>query len=202
MRYKVGDKVVIRNDLVENVYFMDDGYHYTDFVDSMEKYRGKTLIVGKTSTGYHIEGWHFTDEMINHEATAKLNEVKPVDLLETGMIVEFKNKEVMIVLKGDLKIRWYGTQDICFIDERNFMALTNYSDDLICESYEGYTINKIYKKDIRGLVGMFETDQDCELIWERKPEPKQPKVITYTMQELMDKLGLDGDTEIKIVDKK
>ena len=69
MKYKVGDKVEARSDLVVNEVYGKDA-----FVSYMSEYLGKVVTISSfhfdlkdNITGYHIEdkgGWCFTDEML------------------------------------------------------------------------------------------------------------------------------------------
>lgn len=64
MKFKVGDKVRVREDLK-----VDKRYGSEFFVDGMERYRGKAVEIGGTlNIGYYLkeddENWAFTDEML------------------------------------------------------------------------------------------------------------------------------------------
>jgi len=63
---KPGDKVLIRNDLVN-----DERYGNDTFVYQMEKYRGKILTISKIiNDKYHMEkdlGWNWTKEMFKEK---------------------------------------------------------------------------------------------------------------------------------------
>lgn len=70
--YEVGDEVVIRKDLK-----LDVDYGADDIVEEMIPFLGKVVTVSeKIGVKYHIEEddgrWSWTNEMINHEATARL----------------------------------------------------------------------------------------------------------------------------------
>lgn len=68
-RYKVGDRVVVRDDLVlHEHYYMDGGRYLDSFVGSMEKFMGKVVTireVQRPSGKYLIVGSdkNWTDEM-------------------------------------------------------------------------------------------------------------------------------------------
>ena len=63
---KPGDKVLIRNDLVN-----DERYGNDTFVYQMEKYRGKILTISKIiNDKYYMEkdlGWNWTKEMFKEK---------------------------------------------------------------------------------------------------------------------------------------
>lgn len=74
MKYKVGDKVKVREDLEEDRYYGND-----IFTRLMRDYKGKVVTIEKcTDNGYMIEedkrGWYFTDEMF--EGLAKQTNIK------------------------------------------------------------------------------------------------------------------------------
>lgn len=69
MKYKVGDRIAIRKDLVAG---MDVPCHV---VPEMEVYAGKTLKILSAQGKYYVtEGniWSWSEEMVDHEATAQL----------------------------------------------------------------------------------------------------------------------------------
>lgn len=67
MKYKVGDKVVVRKDLVEHEsYYMEDGLTRDSAVSEMMGHCGKVVTICEiTESGkYQIgDGWNWTDEM-------------------------------------------------------------------------------------------------------------------------------------------
>lgn len=68
MKYKVGDKVKVREDLVVgNFYKMDNSDSFSIFVLYMERYKGNiTTIKNVYDTYYILENnkWNWTDEML------------------------------------------------------------------------------------------------------------------------------------------
>ena len=78
MKYNVGDKVKIREDLViDNVYGVDS------FVDEMEKYKGRTAIITDVSDRYQIDidngEWFWTDDMFE-DYIEDIEKEKTVDI--------------------------------------------------------------------------------------------------------------------------
>lgn len=190
MIYKVGDKVVLKD---------GSKFYNTDYSNQI------ATIIGirkweRLPDDYNIdldERWCVDDDMIDHEATAKLNEVKPRQLLKTGMVVEYENGHKALVIIGELRSELYGDQSMMFVSNDGFMNGTSY-DELLKSSYGIYNIDKIYKPIIHGLGGTFNNCNDSNLIWQRPIPQPEPKVIKMTSQQLLSKLGLDGNTKIEI----
>ena len=150
MRYHVGDKVVIRKDLESGKYY--GGYY---FADEMKKTEGKIATILIVEFGHYkvdtCRWYNFVDEMIDHEATAKLN--SPKSLLKSGDKVTYRNGEERWIM---LEL---GT--LHSVDGRQISKLDLYSDDLICKHYDQFSIVKI--------------ERGAELIWKR--EEKSAKQI-------------------------
>lgn len=67
-KFKVGDKVRVRTDLVEGErYWMDDGDVENAYVGSMVSFAGKVVTIASAGTQYHIDEdygcWWWTDGM-------------------------------------------------------------------------------------------------------------------------------------------
>ena len=69
-KFKVGDKVRVRNDLIQY-----ERYGSNSFTGSMEKFKGETVTIAETNVGwscneYHIfednQYWNWTDEMFEN----------------------------------------------------------------------------------------------------------------------------------------
>ena len=84
MRFKVGDKVRVREDLE-----VDKRYGREFFVGGMERYRGEVMEIEST-IGYHLkeddENWSFTDEMLEPIEDPLVNKIeernnKPVKMI-------------------------------------------------------------------------------------------------------------------------
>jgi hypothetical protein len=196
---KVGDKFVV---VGRRTSLMNCQGEIDKYLGQILTIRGVSRIRGVGGVKYkciedmndNINGWDWFDEMIDWDATDKLNNPKPVDLLKNGMVVEFTDGERYLVLKGELETERYGVQEICFIDNRTFMIGTYYNEDLKTNEGTDYDIDKIYAPTICGLSSMFKNCNEDNLIWER---PEQ-KTIKLTSSELLEKLGLDKNTKVEI----
>lgn len=82
MKYKVGDRVVVRSDLqVGKTYCMADGITRDGFVDNMERFRGHVVTIRCVDSKYRISeyGYNWTDEMF--EGLVDEMEVDVMDLI-------------------------------------------------------------------------------------------------------------------------
>lgn len=72
MRYKLGDKVTIRKDLVVKKFYFDDSKYWSSmFVKDMKKFLGRTAtIVRLCNSSYKLDIdnglWFWTDEMLEN----------------------------------------------------------------------------------------------------------------------------------------
>ena len=91
-KYHVGDKVVVRSDLVEDeVYYMDDGRAGDSYVYEMVNYRGEIVTISDVGDKYSIEedsgAFWWTDEMFEC-------------LAEQGNESEVSSEDLMSLLNG------------------------------------------------------------------------------------------------------
>ena len=68
LKYKPGDKVLVREDLsYSKMYFMEDGETYDSVVEEMMSLAGKVVTINKASTKYTVleckSRYNWTDEM-------------------------------------------------------------------------------------------------------------------------------------------
>ena len=170
MKFKVGDKVRVRKDLVLNHTY---GNYF--FVSIMEKFKGKIVtIISVCNNRYEIEEdnkrCYWTDEMFEPAVT---NFTK-ADLVD-GMVVEFTNgKKAMLV--GD---RFIGMD--CFSKTNSWSNTLEQNSD----TSPFKTITKVYKPRSLFLNKYFE-DYNLELIWER---PKEEPIKEMTVAEIEKELG-------------
>lgn len=165
MKYKVGDKVLIRQwDDMANMRKLDSLGNIVDvgensFNREMRKFCGSMLIIKHVLTSdYIMEGnnWHWTDDMIER----KVNMTKAD--LKDGMVCRTRNGKVFIWLDGVLRqtnIWCSGTnEDLC--------------NEPQCP---GYDIIEVYITVGNTLSDMLDVDRFGTLIWKRE-EPKKMTV--------------------------
>jgi hypothetical protein len=168
MKFKVGDKVRVRKDLVVGRMYDD----YT-FVLDMKKFMDEIVtIVSVCDKYYEIDKdnqyWCWTDEMFepNIANFTKAN-------LKDGMVVEYSNGERRMVL-GEKLVSDFGCA-----------FLEGLTDTLEHIQYDDMTIDKVYKSMSLTLDNYFK-DYNLTLIWER---PKEEPVKEMTVAEIEKELG-------------
>lgn len=178
MKFKVGDKVRVRNDLI-----VHQKYGALMFTMGMERYRGKIVTVTQRyifpepNCSYRIEqdggNCLFSEEMFE---PSKLNFTK--SSLKDGMVVEYRNGKRRMVL-GDK-----------FIGEHHYLLINDFNDSLE-NNYIPDSVDKVYKSYASTLFEYFD-DENLELIWERNLAKKM------TIAEIEKELGY----KVEIVDNK
>lgn len=185
MKFKIGDKVKIREDLVVDLLYGCDV-----FMSEMSDYRGKEANITAIHHNYLKDDvysldidngeWYWTDEML--EKTEKLEkrlEMKKSDL-QNGMIVECENGARYMVVKNFNEytpILSDETRDVLMgIDkDNNYMPLSKYNQDLRLNRKDifGYNIAKVgYPKHIGCPIS-----DDLKWIWERTTLTENEKAI-------------------------
>lgn len=92
MKFKIGDKVMVRKNLKEG-----RGYGSDVFMEEMKEFRGKIVTIDKVcKDGYYIKEdnnvWNYTDEMLEKvEYTYEDLKKSPI-----GTKITFENKEVLV----------------------------------------------------------------------------------------------------------
>ena len=133
MRYKVGDKVVIKKDT------KFDKIDYSNQVATINRIRTwKTL-----PYDYEVDlncNWCVYDETIDHEATAKLNEPTPKSLLKSGDKVTYR----------DGTERWVLLETETLHDDKGnpLNSLNRFKDDLAELAFNSNDIMKIERGPI------------------------------------------------------
>ena len=134
MKYKVGDKVRIREDLE-----VGKNYGHYNVVEDMGKYKGKEFIINEVSRSYYRlknENWYcWTDEMLEPVEEGEKNTMELEKLNE-----EYKNKmdklmeeykaKVKEVKKKEEPFIEMGQEYFC-IDSTGFVCSNIYSNNLI-----------------------------------------------------------------------
>lgn len=170
-KFKVGDKVKVRNDLiVDNRYY--DGCR---FAKEMDKYKGqKATIINITDSDRHIldidKGyWNWTYDMLQPVNFTK-------DDLQDGDIVTLRNGDKLVYSKYNEDFT-----DLYDSNHDNYLCdLYNLDDDLTCNSYdEGSDIVKVERPT--SYATMYEREEN--------------EVKEMTIAEIIEALGY----EVKIV---
>ena len=173
-KFKVGDKVRIRKDLIA-------GKQYggmTLLIGHMSDCIGMTGLVKKCDSylytyAYKVGDFYWTEEMLE-PAFTKAD-------LKDGMVVEtIETHNNRYLVMGD-----HFIQPMCNL------GIGYYSDDLTRGDHSPYTIAKVYKSTAPTIERLFD-DKYLELIWER---PKEEPVKEMTVAEIEKELGY----KIKVV---
>lgn len=180
-KFKVGDKVRVKNDLKTWRKYGD--YTYTEGMRDM--FDGKVATIAQVDHGlkhYHLAGdimcYCWTDEMLE---LAEENQFAKADL-KNGMIIEHRDGDKYMVIDDRL------------VQEEGFFPLSDYNDDLTDNKYKKYDIVKVYKPitdRIFDTYDLFSTD-NLDLIWERE------EVKEMTVAEIEEKLGY----KVKVISDK
>lgn len=103
-KYKVGDKVIVRKDLIQGkTYHMENRRYHDSATSSMCEFAGKIVTISYADNVYGIEetGWTWTDEMFEGFATETENTTKEIRLegLMAFKIKDYKviNNKVVVV---------------------------------------------------------------------------------------------------------
>lgn len=156
-KYKVGDEVKVREDLVVNAVY--DGCL---FASPMQTLKGKTCTIEAffDDNAYKLKGsgYLWTEAMFEDIAeNTKVNTFTKADLKD-GMIVEFKSGTKGIVL---------GTG---IVSENSWVPLSSYRDNLET-SATYFNIVKVFKSVGGAFLSQIFNDKRLELIWEKKENP-------------------------------
>lgn len=196
MKYKVGDRVVIREDA--GIYNTENWNH------EMAKWRGKIMTV-KSFRSYMNDynmyedegesifnsgkGWFWDEHRIDHEATAKLH----LEEQKKFTIDDLKNGDVVRVRNGQLYIFISDGEDKLFYNQVGRGHLANMTRTLESEATIDYDIVEVLRPKSLFAIKLICEDQlpsqRFDSIWTRQ-EPKK-----MTKSEIESKLGY----EIEIV---
>ena len=180
MKYKIGDKVKVRTDLIA-----DEVYGGQSFMSGMKPFVGKIYTISRIDSDqkyYMFEeiGWVWTDEMI--EGPVKTPFTKSD--LKTGMVVEYRNGSRRLVLRD-----YQGTGKNLLIGDR-WASFNFYNEDLTYDSGDkNYDIVKVYAaKDFCATLRLL--DKECceyRVVWERK------EIKEVTLEQIAEKFGVPVD---------
>lgn len=169
--YKVGDTVKVKTGLKGGCNYgyrnKDGAARLLDFDPDMECYCGNIFMVkvideeGRyiLDLGQFKDKWRFTDSMLE-----PVNNIKAE--LQTGMVVEFKNKSRAVV---------FGDEAFGY-DDHTYANLSRYMNDLhyVEGAEDEIDIEKIFRIDMDcGNLNNLLEDQNLTLLWERKCEEKE-----------------------------
>lgn len=105
MKYKIGDKVKVRNDLVmEGIYFNENGLTKDSVVEDMLKFKGKTCTINEYVNGKYIlkedcNRWKWTDEMF--EELVKFNKNEKASEIDVVKVEHSLNNRTTTVYFSD-----------------------------------------------------------------------------------------------------
>lgn len=169
MRYKVGDKVKVREwDNIDKEFGVDKEIgsipsRLKTFVSDMKEYCGKIITIKSIGNNYYkIEedngDWRWTDDML-------INPHFSITDLIQGMACETRNGNRYLFMSGNL-IRNYS-----------YRSVDDLTDDLLSESSVDFDIVKVGYLDMRGrILDDLPKMAWKEVIWERN----KPVLITQT----------------------
>ena len=175
MKYKVGDKVRVRDDLV-----IDRIYGVDRFVEGMKALRGSVVEISCTigEWGYGIKGSVFcwTEEMFEGKVKSTMTKSD----LKTGMIVTTRDGSEYWVLKDNT----IGYDSFVDVNYKKCIPFHSYSEDFKCYIHpEKSDIIKIEEPEF------FNPKASRVLLWERE------EIKEVTMEEVEKKFGC----KVKIV---
>ena len=121
MKYKVGDKVRVKEDLE-----VGKNYGHYNVVEDMGKYKGKEFIINEVSRSYYRfknENWYFwTDEMLELVEEGEINNMN-IEQLN----LEYKNKMDKLMEEYKEKIKEATKKEEPFIKKgQRYFTINNY----------------------------------------------------------------------------
>jgi hypothetical protein len=179
MKYKVGDKVLIKENLTGDAY---------GITAAMREMSGKTGTIrevanpGERNHCYKIDGVdYFQDSMIER----RIDMTK--DDLKVGYVVEQRDGVLRMVMPHE--------RELLFAKGDARIGLSNYNDDLTCIRISCFDIVRVYGYTTRESKTLLVEKENRPLLWERKEEP-----IEITIEEIAKLKGVSAD-RIRIKDR-
>lgn len=175
MKYKIGDKVRIREDLVEGDKRFENGVER-----EMAALHGKKVTIahsygsGEYSISEDGEDYIWAGGMFSGYADFARDD------LRSGMVVETRNRDRYLVLVNPQKIRLMRSNGWGFMHVTGGIG-GGHSDDLRFEGLPGLDIMKVFDE----VNNFDEVKTTTDLLWERK-EPKK-----MTLSDVCKQLGYD-----------
>lgn len=110
-KYKVGDKVIVRKDLIQGkTYHMENRSYHDSATSSMCEFAGKIVTISYANNVYGIEedGWNWTDEMFEGFAIETENTTKEIRL---EGLMDFKIKDYKVDEKKQTVVVFFEDGD-------------------------------------------------------------------------------------------
>ena len=184
MKYKVGDKVKVRDDL--ETFRMYGKY---EFEEEMEIHKGKeATIIGVYKDNYDLnidnDGFYWTDEMLKPIAKSIAESDENTDKVSTNSVESIDNFSFKDLKFGDIVTVRNGYKYI-YIPQKNklfnsngtgFICLNDINDLLECMGNSSLDIIKVQRIDSTFIGECFNLEDDktkiraIETIYERKEE--------------------------------
>ena len=165
MEFKINEKVFY-NEHLGTIVECGDGSCLVSFDDNW------------SSALYNKDGYSNCYWCLN----INLKKVDSIYYIEPGLIVEFSNGEIGIIVSYEKG--WYiiTINDLCYCYDKDF------DDDLNCRPNHDYNIKTIYKATKPINLNVEENIKNCSIIWTREKSSKS--IIELTMQEIANKFGI------------
>lgn len=191
---QVGDKLIIRRDLVNHEEYGDQ-----DVNGEMVMLAGEIATVtfvyddGDFEIDLDNNNNYWTREMFIDEATMKKSD------LQNGQVVELRDGNLLLV-QLDLVHRKDDepTDKLISLSDGRFMELYNFGEDMLCkyshnkyDKYDKYDVLAVYELDYIGDIFRGEIEKsELNLIWERVP------AVKLTVKEIEERLGF----KVEVID--
>ena len=185
-KFKVGDKVKVREDLVLGAkYHIEDTDNFQVVNHEMLSLRGQIVTIYEVYLDrYSIleSKWSWTDEMFE---PYKINFTKSD--LKNGMVVEYKNGLRRLFIKKDV------IDKSLFIGEEGSLNLISFKDTLECIGCDDMSVYRIYTSISPNLTNFFD-NEFLSLVWER-PSRFKEMTVGEIEKELGYKIRIKSENE-------